>query len=156
MLWNGTYYRNQHVIVDVTLISDRYLGSVYFAVLTVLNILHLSFTLSATIQSDGAPSYVTAFTDPLTSVLICHFILDLQEASQKDMKLYSTTSTPCSGHPSSPTSDGTLNFARAIESMGSMVSSEPWRGDMYVEDGMRDAEALGSEDIALTQREAYA
>ncbi len=31
MLWNGTYYRNQHVIVDVTLISDRYLGSVYFA-----------------------------------------------------------------------------------------------------------------------------
>ncbi|TFK90715.1 hypothetical protein K466DRAFT_596719 [Polyporus arcularius HHB13444] len=131
-------------------------GSVYFVVLTVLNVLHLSFTLSATIQSDGAPSYVTAFTDPLTTILVCHFILDLQEASQKDMKLDWTTSTPGSGHPSSPTSDGTLNFARAMESMGSMVSSEPWRSDMYVEDGMRDAEALGSEDIALTQPEAYA
>ena len=94
-----------------------------------------------TIQSNGAPSYVTAFTDPyvarfypclqapagfspaefsLTTILMCRFILDLQEASQKDFTPSDIGQEHLSGFVTREWSVP-LNFASAMESMGSIV-----------------------------------
>ncbi|RPD77582.1 hypothetical protein L226DRAFT_326314 [Lentinus tigrinus ALCF2SS1-7] len=77
-------------------------------VLTILNILHLSFTLSSIYES-GPTSNITLFTDPITTILTYRFLLDLKEASQRDMKLDPE-------HPLHYTaSDGVPSFVRAVD-----------------------------------------
>ncbi|TBU41600.1 hypothetical protein BD309DRAFT_1010785 [Dichomitus squalens] len=54
-------------------------GAIYFICLFILNVLHLSFTLtSASNPSTQFESNIVLFTEPLTSILIWRFMLDLQ------------------------------------------------------------------------------
>ncbi|TFK90945.1 hypothetical protein K466DRAFT_356101 [Polyporus arcularius HHB13444] len=58
-------------------------GTIYFVVLFALNILHLVFSLTTLLTEEGTGiSYLTQFATPLTSILISHFLLALQEANQ--------------------------------------------------------------------------
>ncbi|RDX52001.1 hypothetical protein OH76DRAFT_1400910 [Lentinus brumalis] len=61
-------------------------GTLYFVTLFTLNVLHLSFSLPALFNDDGI-SDITVFTDPLSAVLIYRFLLDLQEANQRVVRL---------------------------------------------------------------------
>ncbi|KAM5530634.1 hypothetical protein V8D89_015703 [Ganoderma adspersum] len=57
-------------------------GMIYFIILSILNILHLVLT-ELSVATDGDSSYISLFTSPLSSVLVSHFLLDLQEAHQR-------------------------------------------------------------------------
>ncbi|RDX49136.1 hypothetical protein OH76DRAFT_1483352 [Lentinus brumalis] len=70
-------------------LSDMILrdGTVYFIVLSLLNILHLTLSLlSATINGTGS-SFVTLFTAPITAILVSRFLLELQEANRMVVRL---------------------------------------------------------------------
>ncbi|KAI0692814.1 hypothetical protein C8T65DRAFT_744991 [Cerioporus squamosus] len=90
-------------------------GMIYFVLLTLLNVLHLAFTV-AEVASDAFTSYISIFTDPLTALLVSRFLLDLQEATQQDMKLDTD-------HPLhfSPDWNGSLSFARVMGSIGAII-----------------------------------
>ncbi|KAI0730739.1 hypothetical protein C8Q76DRAFT_715954 [Earliella scabrosa] len=69
-------------------------------VLLILNILHLSFTLSS-ISINGAGSNITLFTEPCTTVLVGRFLIHLQEAGTRTLRVntddplhLAVTSTP--------------------------------------------------------------
>ncbi|CDO74748.1 hypothetical protein BN946_scf184411.g5 [Trametes cinnabarina] len=49
--------------------------------LTTLNILHLTLTLLSVVGVDEPTSVVVVFTDPLTAILICRFLLALHAAN---------------------------------------------------------------------------
>ncbi|RPD59057.1 hypothetical protein L226DRAFT_614175 [Lentinus tigrinus ALCF2SS1-7] len=57
-------------------------GIIYFVVLFILNLLHLVLSATATVSGNGFQSFVTVFTGPITAILVSHFLLELQEASQ--------------------------------------------------------------------------
>ncbi|KAI0704490.1 hypothetical protein C8T65DRAFT_653709 [Cerioporus squamosus] len=69
-----------------TLLLD---GTVYFIMLLILNSLHITFTLLSIFGTGGA-SNMTAFTEPVTSVLTARFLLDIQEASRRPTAAMST------------------------------------------------------------------
>ncbi|PIL33869.1 hypothetical protein GSI_03575 [Ganoderma sinense ZZ0214-1] len=91
-------------------------GTIYFVILLVLNILHLTFTLLS-IATDGgfdSTSYVISFSEPITAILVSRFMFDLQKAKQK----------------SQHRSDAAIGtgFDRALGSIGSTLSpSDVWR-----------------------------
>ncbi|KAI0331612.1 hypothetical protein GY45DRAFT_1369779 [Cubamyces sp. BRFM 1775] len=59
-------------------------GTTYFLALLTLNSLHLTLTmLSVDITAQQAVSLVPLFTDPLTVIIICRFLLGLQCANVK-------------------------------------------------------------------------
>ncbi|PIL26666.1 hypothetical protein GSI_11242 [Ganoderma sinense ZZ0214-1] len=60
-------------------------GIMYFVVLSMLNILQLVLTLGFHAVPDGLFSYVWYLTFPLPSILVSHFLLDLQEAYQRSL-----------------------------------------------------------------------
>ncbi|KAI0704473.1 hypothetical protein C8T65DRAFT_741037 [Cerioporus squamosus] len=95
-------------------------GTIYFVVLFVLNVLHLSFTLASVFDDGTAPSNITTLSDPLTAVLISHFLLDLQEVSQRDVQL----DTHDVGTASTDSSTMTLNFARAVGSIATTLRTD--------------------------------
>ncbi|KAI0694461.1 hypothetical protein C8T65DRAFT_744339 [Cerioporus squamosus] len=89
-------------------------GLVYFIILTILNLLHLVFRIVLAFAfGDQAPTepltLITAFTDPLTVVLVSRFLLDLQDASRQDMKLDSDNPLHFG-----VSLDGTPSFVRAV------------------------------------------
>ncbi|RPD68577.1 hypothetical protein L226DRAFT_540583 [Lentinus tigrinus ALCF2SS1-7] len=68
--------RSKRLSLSDVLLRD---GTIYFIVLFVMNILHLSLSLAAlAIGADGA-SNVSIFTAPITAILISRFLLQLQE-----------------------------------------------------------------------------
>ncbi|TFK84026.1 hypothetical protein K466DRAFT_589248 [Polyporus arcularius HHB13444] len=91
-------------------------GLLYFVVLFMLNVLHLTFTLTSTFGV--SLSFITEFTEPLTTILITRFLLDLQEANRRDVKLDSDDPLHFSGG-----SAGTLSFARAMGSIGEVIGT---------------------------------
>ncbi|KAI0738482.1 hypothetical protein C8Q80DRAFT_1347730 [Daedaleopsis nitida] len=63
-------------------------GTIYFIVLLVLNVLHLTFSLQTTFGSlDGGGSNIVIFTDPCTAVLVNRFLLHLQEAGSRTLRV---------------------------------------------------------------------
>ncbi|KAI0719336.1 hypothetical protein C8T65DRAFT_736674 [Cerioporus squamosus] len=71
-------------------LSDTFFrgGTIYFIVMFILNVLHLVFSLTALAgTSDTGVSDVTAFTSPITAILISRFLLELQGASQTVVRL---------------------------------------------------------------------
>ncbi|KAH9919766.1 uncharacterized protein BXZ73DRAFT_104874 [Epithele typhae] len=59
-------------------------GSIYFIILCILNVLHMTLSLTATFSDragDVGLSAVPLFTEPITAVLISRFLLNLQEAN---------------------------------------------------------------------------
>ncbi|RPD55606.1 hypothetical protein L227DRAFT_615235 [Lentinus tigrinus ALCF2SS1-6] len=91
-------------------------GTIYFVVLFVLNVLHMTFTLTSIFGL--GKSLIAVFTDPITTILISRFLLDLQHANRQDVQLGSDdhiqqTSTP----------QGSLAFARTLGSINSTITS---------------------------------
>ncbi|RPD59008.1 hypothetical protein L226DRAFT_572380 [Lentinus tigrinus ALCF2SS1-7] len=62
-------------------------GMIYFIVLTVLNIVHLTFSLVSVASNDAGASDITYFTAPVTAILVSRFILELLEAGQKVVRV---------------------------------------------------------------------
>ncbi|RPD81464.1 hypothetical protein L226DRAFT_608689 [Lentinus tigrinus ALCF2SS1-7] len=119
-------------------------GLMYFVILFILNVLHLSFTLTSIFGIDE-PSNITLFTDPVTSILTWHFLLDLQEANQRDLKLDSEDPMH-----TSMSITGSLNFARVMGSIGSIVV--PGADDL--DDDLRSADEPSNDpdgDMVSTQ-----
>ncbi|KAI0653586.1 hypothetical protein C8Q70DRAFT_1035010 [Cubamyces menziesii] len=92
------------------------------SVMLVLNVLHLTFTVCQ-LYTDGLfpISYVTIFTEPLTSILISRFLLNLQEV-HRDLGHGATDAT---SH-SDTIQQGTVHFARVIGSLGSSLAADSW------------------------------
>ncbi|RPD74224.1 hypothetical protein L226DRAFT_613604 [Lentinus tigrinus ALCF2SS1-7] len=124
----GTGEQTQrHDTYSGTLLRD---GTLYFLVLAILNVLHLLFTmLSIASDTNSSISYVTLFTDPITTILVSRFLLDLQgiHQYQADSQLSSSSAGQHSIH-----------FSRAIGSLG---SSLPSPGDTWFEDERLEEDA---------------
>ncbi|KAI0630663.1 hypothetical protein C8Q77DRAFT_1160216 [Trametes polyzona] len=115
-------------------------GTIYFIVLLILNALHLTLTLVSFVIPFDPSSQVTTLTEPVTAVLVSRFLLDLQTANRKTMRLdsqdtiFATTSAL----------GGTLDFARVVGSLGSSLHGpselQTWRRDDDDEEGARDRE----------------
>ncbi|KAI0640958.1 hypothetical protein C8Q79DRAFT_425241 [Trametes meyenii] len=58
-------------------------GSIYFVVLVSLNALHITLTALSIKLPLASESYVTTFIDPVTSILISRFLLNLRETSEQ-------------------------------------------------------------------------
>ncbi|KAH9893610.1 hypothetical protein C8Q73DRAFT_791439 [Cubamyces lactineus] len=88
-------------------------GTLYFVTLLILNVLHLTFTLvSDFIAAEQTASLVQLFTDPLTIIITCRFLLALQSANME-----------LTGEGTGAKCD-TLRFASlAIGSMGGVVDA---------------------------------
>ncbi|RPD74208.1 hypothetical protein L226DRAFT_560872 [Lentinus tigrinus ALCF2SS1-7] len=140
--WYGTYHtirlvqaaageQRKHTYSE-TLLRD---GTTYFVILAILNFLHLLFTLLSIAEiALQSTSFVTAaLTDPITSILVSRFLLDLQEVSQyrADPQLASLSVGQGSLH---------FNNSRVIGSLG---ESLPPPGDTSLED-----ERLAAEDAS--------
>ncbi|KAI0739407.1 hypothetical protein C8Q80DRAFT_1198512 [Daedaleopsis nitida] len=94
-------------------------GTIYFVVLFILNVLHLSFTVSAIGEAGNASSELIRFTDPLTAILVYHFIIDLQEANEHNVKIGSDDPEL---QGSVDSAQGSISFVnRAIGSLGSTI-----------------------------------
>ncbi|PIL24638.1 hypothetical protein GSI_12522 [Ganoderma sinense ZZ0214-1] len=90
-------------------------GVLYFLVLLSLNVLHLAFTLSATFGH--LISNISIFEDQITAVLVSRFLLDLQTANQRSVKLNSNDPLHLSTG-SFNDGGGSVAFARIVGSLG--------------------------------------
>ncbi|KAL7280277.1 hypothetical protein ACG7TL_005190 [Trametes sanguinea] len=83
--WNATYDGSvRHIRGASKMPLTRvllYNGATYFLALSTLNILHLTLTLLSVVGVDEPTSVVVVFTDPLTAILICRFLLALHAAN---------------------------------------------------------------------------
>ncbi|KAI0794461.1 hypothetical protein C8Q74DRAFT_1445830 [Fomes fomentarius] len=61
-------------------------GTIYFIVMFILNVAHLVFSMEA-IFGSGNESFITTFTSPLTSVLVSRFLLQLQQAHKRTVRV---------------------------------------------------------------------
>ncbi|TBU52351.1 hypothetical protein BD310DRAFT_832399, partial [Dichomitus squalens] len=105
-------------------------GTMYFFTLAVLDSLHLAFTLlSINVDALQPASVVTAFTTPLSAVLVSRFLLHLQSAS-----LRAVGSTP-SSQILSMHIDHSLVFERIVGSLGASISAEDYLKEDYDDDG---------------------
>ncbi|KAM5541391.1 hypothetical protein V8D89_004945 [Ganoderma adspersum] len=93
------------------------------SVLMVLNVLHLTFSLvSVAIPALQNASYMTAFTDPITSILVQRFMLHLQAANHRALDL------DLSQKASSVQRSSSLVFDRVIGSLGASIPPEDFFG----------------------------
>ncbi|KAI0714144.1 hypothetical protein C8T65DRAFT_154507 [Cerioporus squamosus] len=91
-------------------------GIIYFLVLFVLNVLHLTFSATAVAIQAELTSYVTIFTAPITAILISRFLLALQEANQMVVRVDSDNQLHSSRNPY----DSAPSF---ISSLGGFINS---------------------------------
>ncbi|KAI0741976.1 hypothetical protein C8Q80DRAFT_167686 [Daedaleopsis nitida] len=116
-------------------------GTQYFIVLFILNVLHISFTLTSitNFTNDGSrsPSLMTQFAYPLTCILTYRFILDLQAANQHNVRIGSDDPEL----QTSMDSQSSLSFVnRAIGSLASTI--------------VPGSSAAGDEGESLTEEES--
>ncbi|OJT13492.1 hypothetical protein TRAPUB_9957 [Trametes pubescens] len=95
-------------------------GTIYFIVLLILNILHLTLTMISLVIPFDPSSQVTTVTEPVTAVLVSRFLIDLQTASRKTLRLDSQDSMYLG---STAFGVGTLSFARVVGSLGESLES---------------------------------
>ncbi|KAI0682958.1 hypothetical protein C8T65DRAFT_595699 [Cerioporus squamosus] len=57
-------------------------GTIYFVIMFILNVLHLTLSVTSVAINNNSWSYVTVFTPPITTILVSRFLLELQEANQ--------------------------------------------------------------------------
>ncbi|KAM5530036.1 hypothetical protein V8D89_016298 [Ganoderma adspersum] len=88
-------------------------GIMYFIVLTMLNVVQLVLTVSP----DGVAFCAWYYTFPMSSVLVSHFLLDLQEAHQRTVIGLAT------GDAADASQDvgSSIRFASALGSVGAIV-----------------------------------
>ncbi|RPD58253.1 hypothetical protein L227DRAFT_613011 [Lentinus tigrinus ALCF2SS1-6] len=106
-------------------------------ILALLNVLHLLFTmLSIAVEALADVSLVTIFTEPITSILVSRFLLDLQKVNR--YRANPQLSSVSIGQ-------GSLHFANS-RVIGSLGESLPPPGDTSLEDARLAAEDV-SEDL---------
>ncbi|KAI0628911.1 hypothetical protein C8Q77DRAFT_1067287 [Trametes polyzona] len=94
----------------------------YGTILTILNALHLTFTLVSFGSDSISPvSYVTVFTEPITAVIVSRFLFGLQEANNVSVGL--TGASGSETHQGSSSRTSTLNFARVVGPLGSSLTT---------------------------------
>ncbi|KAI0758143.1 hypothetical protein C8Q74DRAFT_302184 [Fomes fomentarius] len=118
--WRATYRTSREaaeVLHQKSTLSKVLLrdGAMYFIVLSIMNTLHLSLTLNAifavnNLGSNG--SFIELLIEPLSTIIISRFLIDLQAANNEMMHQHSQVS-----------SIGSLHF------MGSLASSLPAPGE---------------------------
>ncbi|KAI0765622.1 hypothetical protein BD413DRAFT_163406 [Trametes elegans] len=97
-------------------------GLLYFWTITCFNVVDLLLTLVSIVMPQYQTSYVTVLSDPMTAVLLCRFLLDLQTADQRSRGLGDTGSRDASVSDASANATGTLRFASlAIGSLGASL-----------------------------------
>ncbi|RPD59933.1 hypothetical protein L227DRAFT_575932 [Lentinus tigrinus ALCF2SS1-6] len=119
-------------------------GTIYFVILAILNFLHLLFTLlSIAVYALQPTSFVTTFTEPLTSILVSWFLLDLQEVGiyRADPQLSSLS-----------VGQGSLHFNSRV--IGSLGESLPPPGDTSLEDERLAAENISEDNGDEVRQEA--
>ncbi|KAI0765602.1 hypothetical protein BD413DRAFT_615516 [Trametes elegans] len=95
-----------------------YDGLIYFAMLTCFNIIHLVLTFVSIVTPYQQTSYLTLLADPMSSILIWRFLLDLQAANAAARGLLSTDH----GQDTLTYGTGTIQFAsRMIGSLGATL-----------------------------------
>ncbi|KAI0765620.1 hypothetical protein BD413DRAFT_615533 [Trametes elegans] len=97
-----------------------YDGLLYFLTITCFNIANLVLTLVSIVTPDYSTSYVTALSDPVTAVLLCRFLFDLQAAERTALGLGVSAGCDTAADTFSRT-DGTIVFASHV--MGSLGAS---------------------------------
>ncbi|PIL35173.1 hypothetical protein GSI_02963 [Ganoderma sinense ZZ0214-1] len=74
---------NQGLIGSTSLARTLlYSGVIYYIPLAVLNVVHMSLTVTGADQFQRTTSVVSIFMDPVTSVLACRFLLNLRKAEE--------------------------------------------------------------------------
>ncbi|TBU34123.1 hypothetical protein BD311DRAFT_683366 [Dichomitus squalens] len=97
-------------------------GTIYFLTLAILNALHLTFTmLSLGVAALESTSYITAFTTPLSAVLVSRFLLHLQSANLRAVGMASSQALTASR-------DSTIVFDRVVGSLGASVVLDDYHG----------------------------
>ncbi|RDX41488.1 hypothetical protein OH76DRAFT_1489418 [Lentinus brumalis] len=114
-------------------------GIIYFAILFVLNTLHPIFSATG-VADQGASSYITEFSAPITTIIISRFLLELQEANQMVVRLDSDDPL----HSSRGLYNSTPSF---ISSLGGFVNP-----DCLVRS---DGDTLDSESSSEPPEEEY-
>ncbi|KAH9925869.1 uncharacterized protein BXZ73DRAFT_103042 [Epithele typhae] len=117
-------------------------GSLYFLAMSVLNALHIALT----VLEFGGPvtpvSFVTTFTDPLTSLLVSRFLVHLQSVNRDTH----------SDSPSTLTGTGlgaeTIRFERMVGSLGASINAVEGE-DGEDEDWYDDTRAGTEADVEL-------
>ncbi|KAI0357312.1 hypothetical protein OH77DRAFT_1399365, partial [Trametes cingulata] len=138
--WEATHqYRSRNLLnKGMSLSSVMYRnGAVYFVVLTVLNILHLlfsTFSIALASAATGRASFLIRFIEPITAILITHFLIDLQEAASAEPFSVSISSTP--------ESFSTVWFARADIDSLDRTSAHSVVVSVYIPSGEECLEAL--------------
>ncbi|KAI0746463.1 hypothetical protein C8Q80DRAFT_772482 [Daedaleopsis nitida] len=121
-------------------------GTLYFVTLSVLNSLHLIFSVTSIFVEGigtGGGSELTIFTNPLTAVFVYHFILDLQEANEHNVKIGSNDPELQTSQIGSQSS---LSFVdRALGSLGSTITRGAAAVDNDYDDDSRDEDRQPSE-----------
>ncbi|TBU23724.1 hypothetical protein BD311DRAFT_768004 [Dichomitus squalens] len=119
--WWATYSRGgmffgRRTLSYVMLVN----GTGYFLVMLALHVAHLSLTLVGYSNPNGInTSEITAFAEPISSVLVSRFLLDLQETSERTLYLDSRRWQGYSA--TSDAGSGTLSFARVMGSIGGSI-----------------------------------
>ncbi|KAH9938955.1 uncharacterized protein BXZ73DRAFT_76121 [Epithele typhae] len=137
--WSLLFQRHSVTVTSILLCD----GTIYFIVLLALNVLQMAFTLASIFQEAGAQiSNVTALIEPVTAVLIARFLLRLQRANQKDLKLGVASSNGITTTDADGAAWRTITFAQVATSVGATLNPEDfWRDgsasemDSVVEDG---------------------
>ncbi|KAL1942315.1 hypothetical protein VTO73DRAFT_6379 [Trametes versicolor] len=109
-------------------------GTIYFIVVIICNVLHLTLSLISITIPFTEVSYVVKLTDPLTAILVCRFLLALQHANQAALDRDTLRTTHFLGER---TGQDTLRFASAVigsigESLEGLEVDDP-AGDDNVE-----------------------
>lgn len=123
--WYNTYtsYKAQRgVLKGPSLVHVMlYNGSVYFIVITAINILNIILTPIASPVGVSLGSIATIANNPVTAVLTCHFLFDLREANRSGAPPSSPSALP-SLHIAGGSQDGSHGALPAfIASMGSQL-----------------------------------
>ncbi|KAI0682697.1 hypothetical protein C8T65DRAFT_687066 [Cerioporus squamosus] len=112
--------------------------------LATLNILHIVLTALSFKLPSGSESYVINFIDPIGSILVCRFLLSLQEAQQNTRPSSGTT-------PSfvAPDFVGSPSFAAPLAGF-----RRPWNSDLdFAWDTASELERRGSDSTAVSASE---
>ncbi|KAI9063139.1 hypothetical protein FKP32DRAFT_1572420 [Trametes sanguinea] len=118
---------NMQVSLATLLVRD---GTIYFLVLLAMNTFHIAFSLT------GRFTYTITFEEPLTTILISRFLLNLREASMSTGQSSLDMSEPSFVRRHPQEEEGALNVvASFIAPLGALLdhSAEPMCEDVDVD-----------------------
>ncbi|KAI1782837.1 hypothetical protein LXA43DRAFT_1068242 [Ganoderma leucocontextum] len=111
----------------------RYLaGHSAKSVLLVVNTLDLLFSVLPAFNVAVNVNFMLQLIQPLTSILISHFLLDLQEAYRRTLRLNSDDPLYTEASIGGDQQLGSLNFAHVVGSLGAVIDHSATGEDLVV------------------------